>query len=133
MRWSERQRARPRYPSTSTRSDSCAAAGPGHRSSRTSTTAHYDVEASGQPLHPSFPGLGDAPYSIGLAATVRRRDLLGHLDVLIPVLDDKKHYWVDKAEIDKLLRRGEGRLLAELAKDHSFTEIVGEDVSGPVA
>jgi 3' terminal RNA ribose 2'-O-methyltransferase Hen1 len=30
--------------------------------------------------------------------------------VLLPVLDDEKHYWVDDSEIDKLLRRGEGWL-----------------------
>jgi 3' terminal RNA ribose 2'-O-methyltransferase Hen1 len=73
----------------------------------------YAVKASGQPLHPSFPGWGDAPYqSVRLSGTVRLRDLLGHLYVLIPVLDDHKHYWVDKAEIDKLLRRGEGWLAA---------------------
>jgi hypothetical protein len=32
----------------------------------------------------------------------------GALYVLIPVLDDAKHYWVGEAEVDKLLRRGEG-------------------------
>jgi len=31
-------------------------------------------------------------------------DLLTHLYVLIPVLDDDKHYWVGDAEVDKLLR-----------------------------
>jgi 3' terminal RNA ribose 2'-O-methyltransferase Hen1 len=36
--------------------------------------------------------------------------LLTHLYVLIPVLDDEKHYWVGEDEIDKLLRRGEGWL-----------------------
>jgi 3' terminal RNA ribose 2'-O-methyltransferase Hen1 len=30
--------------------------------------------------------------------------------VLIPVLDDEKHYWVGDDEIDKLLRKGEGWL-----------------------
>ena len=33
------------------------------------------------------------------------RDLLEHLFVLLPVLDDDKHYWVGPDEIDKLLRR----------------------------
>jgi 3' terminal RNA ribose 2'-O-methyltransferase Hen1 len=71
----------------------------------------YTVEASGQALHPSFPGWGDAPYqTVRLSGMVRLCDLLGHLYVLVPVLDDQKHYWVDKAEIDKLLRRGEGWL-----------------------
>jgi 3' terminal RNA ribose 2'-O-methyltransferase Hen1 len=73
----------------------------------------YTVQASGQELHASFPGWGDAPYrTVRLSGTVRLRDLLCHLYVLIPVLDDQKHYWVDKAEIDKLLRRGEGWLAA---------------------
>ncbi len=34
------------------------------------------------------------------------RDLLEHLFVLLPVLDDDKHYWVGPDEVDKLLRRG---------------------------
>ena len=38
------------------------------------------------------------------------QDLLSHLYVLIPVLDDDKHYWVGDEEVDKLLRHGEGWL-----------------------
>ena len=30
--------------------------------------------------------------------------MLRHLYVLIPVLDDRKHYWVGDAEVEKLLR-----------------------------
>jgi 3' terminal RNA ribose 2'-O-methyltransferase Hen1 len=36
--------------------------------------------------------------------------LLNQLYVLIPVLDDDKHYWVGEDEIDKLLAHGEGWL-----------------------
>jgi 3' terminal RNA ribose 2'-O-methyltransferase Hen1 len=36
----------------------------------------------------------------------RLADALSHLYVLLPVLDDSKHYWVDDTEIDKLLRAG---------------------------
>ena len=36
--------------------------------------------------------------------------LLTHLYVLIPVLDDDKHYWVGEDEVEKLLRHGEGWL-----------------------
>ena len=32
--------------------------------------------------------------------------------MLIPVLDDDKHYFVGDAEVDKLIRRGEGWLPA---------------------
>ena len=38
------------------------------------------------------------------------QDLLTHLYVLIPVLDNEKHYWVANDEIEKLLKRGEGWL-----------------------
>jgi SAM-dependent methyltransferase len=37
--------------------------------------------------------------------------------VLLPVLDDDKHYWVDEAEIEKLLRRGEGWLATHPDRD----------------
>ena len=43
-------------------------------------------------------------------ATCALRELLTHLYVLIPVLDDDKHYWVGDDEVEKLLRRGEGWL-----------------------
>ena len=47
----------------------------------------------------------------------RLADLLNHLYVLLPVLDDDKHYWVDEAEIEKLMRRGEGWLAAHPDRD----------------
>lgn len=43
--------------------------------------------------------------------------LLNHLYVLIPVLDDAKHYFVGEDEIDKLLKRGEGWLDQHPAKE----------------
>lgn len=49
-------------------------------------------------------------WDVTVAATVPLGQLLTHLYVLIPVLDDEKHYWVADDEIDKLLRRGEGWL-----------------------
>jgi 3' terminal RNA ribose 2'-O-methyltransferase Hen1 len=67
----------------------------------------YAVEARPLPLDPEFPGWGDSPYlSLRLTGTLRLRDGLGHLFVLLPVLDDDKHYWVSADEVDKLLRRG---------------------------
>lgn len=38
------------------------------------------------------------------------QDALRHLFVLIPVIDDYKHYFIDEKEIDKLARYGEGWL-----------------------
>jgi 3' terminal RNA ribose 2'-O-methyltransferase Hen1 len=67
----------------------------------------YRVEASPIPLDPSVPSWGDSRYlAVSLAAEVRVRDLLSHLYVLLPVLDDDKHYWVARDEIEKLLARG---------------------------
>jgi 3' terminal RNA ribose 2'-O-methyltransferase Hen1 len=43
-------------------------------------------------------------YSVVLRATKTLREVLQHLYVLIPVLDDEKHYWVGDAEVEKLLR-----------------------------
>src|SRR4051812_37261725 len=71
----------------------------------------YTVDAHGQELDRRFPAWGDAPYQrVTLKGEVRLQDLLNHLYVLIPVLDDQKHYWVASPEIEKLLRRGEGWL-----------------------
>jgi 3' terminal RNA ribose 2'-O-methyltransferase Hen1 len=73
----------------------------------------YAVAIQPHPLTETFADWGNSPYySVTLTASVRLRDLLSHLDVLIPVLDDKKHYWVSEDEIAKLLRRGEGWLPA---------------------
>jgi 3' terminal RNA ribose 2'-O-methyltransferase Hen1 len=72
----------------------------------------YQVSARPIPLDPGFPAWGDSPYAdVRIRATCRVRDLLGHLYVLLPVLDDDKHYWVTRDEIDKLTG-GAGQWLA---------------------
>src|SRR5262245_33414302 len=71
----------------------------------------YEVTAIRHPLDPSRPAWGDSRYvSLTLTGTCRLRDLLAHVYVLVPVLDDAKHYWVGPDEVDKLLRRGTGWL-----------------------
>jgi 3' terminal RNA ribose 2'-O-methyltransferase Hen1 len=49
-------------------------------------------------------------FTVTLRATKRLADLLTHLYVLVPVLDDDKHYWVSHDEVEKLLRHGAGWL-----------------------
>jgi 3' terminal RNA ribose 2'-O-methyltransferase Hen1 len=67
----------------------------------------YAVEAEPIPLDDRFPEWGDSrDVSLTLRGSLRVRALLEHLYVLLPVLDDDKHYWVDRAEVEKLLRRG---------------------------
>jgi 3' terminal RNA ribose 2'-O-methyltransferase Hen1 len=68
----------------------------------------YEVSSEGYPLDEKFLEWGESPYyTVGLSAVVRLRDLLRHLYVLVPVLDDDKHYWVGDEEVEKLLRSGE--------------------------
>src|SRR5262249_30826587 len=71
----------------------------------------YQVLAQQHVLDAELPHLGSSVYfTIELSATCRVRELLTHLYVLIPVLDTDKHYWIGDAEVDKLLRHGEGWL-----------------------
>ena len=71
----------------------------------------YSVEIGALRLDERFPEWGASPYfSVRLASETRLQDLLAHLYVLLPVLDDDKHYWVGDDEVDKLLRHGEGWL-----------------------
>jgi 3' terminal RNA ribose 2'-O-methyltransferase Hen1 len=72
----------------------------------------YQVAARPVPLDPQFPEWGDSSYlTVTLATTARLRDVLEQVFVLLPVLDDDKHYWVGADEVAKLLRRG-GQWLA---------------------
>ena len=71
----------------------------------------YEVEVEGLQLDERFPQWGACPYfGVRLASTTRLHGLLAHLYVLLPVLDDDKHYWVNHDEVAKLLRFGEGWL-----------------------
>lgn len=71
----------------------------------------YRVTAEGLPLDEHFPDWGQSPYfNVTLQGRCRLRDLLRHIYVLVPVLDHEKHYWVGDAEVEKLLRNGEGWL-----------------------
>ena len=71
----------------------------------------YSVVASPIPLDEKFPEWGESPYfRLTLTANVTVHNALSHLYVLLPVLDDQKHYYIGDAEVDKLLRHGEGWL-----------------------
>lgn len=71
----------------------------------------YEVQAEALPLDPQFPEWGASRYcraTLRTQATVH--DFLSHLYVLLPVLDEDKHYFVGRDEVEKLLRHGEGWL-----------------------
>lgn len=80
----------------------------------------YQVAVQGHSLDDSFPQWGQsAYYTLDLRGEVLLADLLSHLYVLIPVLDDDKHYWVGDDEVQKLLKHGEGWL-----QDHPEREAI---------
>lgn len=69
----------------------------------------WTVNATPVPLEPAE--WGDSPYlDLTLTGTLRLKDALNHLYVLLPALDDAKHYWVSSDEVDKLMRAGGGWL-----------------------
>ncbi|MEU5979185.1 3' terminal RNA ribose 2'-O-methyltransferase Hen1 [Streptomyces sp. NPDC047315] len=62
-------------------------------------------------LDEQFPEWGESRYvQLVLEGELRLADALRQLYVLLPVLDDAKHYWVAPDEVDKLLRAGDGWL-----------------------
>jgi hypothetical protein len=73
-------------------------------------------------LNEQFPDWGSSGYFSGtLAAEVRTRLFLSHLYVLIPVLDDAKHYWVE----DEIARESDHRCETINAAHILFTLLLG--------
>jgi 3' terminal RNA ribose 2'-O-methyltransferase Hen1 len=71
----------------------------------------WTVEAEPVPLDEAFPEWGDSRYvRLGLSGAMRLADALNQLHVLLPVLDESKHYWQGPDEVDKLMRSGSGWL-----------------------
>src|SRR5207247_5408434 len=63
------------------------------------------------PIDEKFPEWGEGHYfRLTLKARVTVHDALSHMYVLLPALDEEKHYYIGDAEVDKLLRHGEGWL-----------------------
>ncbi|HEX8492188.1 MAG TPA: 3' terminal RNA ribose 2'-O-methyltransferase Hen1 [Pyrinomonadaceae bacterium] len=109
----------------------------------------YEVTAHQHALDDKFQEWGESSYfTVELSARVRLRDLLTHLYVLAPVLDNEKHYWVGDEEVEKLLRRGEGWLAAHPEREaiahrylkyrrslanEALARLVAEEVSDPDA
>ncbi|MFI7100917.1 3' terminal RNA ribose 2'-O-methyltransferase Hen1 [Streptomyces sp. NPDC050161] len=92
----------------------------------------WSVTAEPLPLDETFPEWGESRYvRLVIEGELTLAEALRHLYVLLPVLDDAKHYWVSDDEVDKLLRAGGGwleshpeqRLIADryLARRRSLT------------
>ena len=90
----------------------------------------YSVNVQRYALDEKFPEWGDsAYYTVELAKETVLSELLNHLYVLIPVLDNQKHYYIDKSEVDKLLKHGEGWLASHPAKEHIVKRYLKHKVS----
>ncbi len=71
----------------------------------------YEIQTQRLALDEQFPEWGQSKYfDLELSQTITLAELLSHLYVLMPVLDDAKHYFVNEEEIAKLLRHGTGWL-----------------------
>jgi 3' terminal RNA ribose 2'-O-methyltransferase Hen1 len=67
----------------------------------------WDVDVTSHPVDETLPAWGASRYvTLRLSGHTLLRHLLEHLYVLLPVLDNDKHYWFGRDEIDKLLSRG---------------------------
>jgi len=78
----------------------------------------YAVTATRHPLDEQFESWGAGPYyTLTLEQELPLQLLLQHLYVLVPVLDNDKHYWVSDAEVEKLLARGESWLPGHPERD----------------
>lgn len=78
----------------------------------------YEVELEQYILDENFPQWGMSKYfTLTLKHEETISDLLSHLYVLIPVLDNDKHYYVNESEIEKLMEKGKGWL-----EDHPLKE-----------
>ena len=68
----------------------------------------YTVTVEGHGLDEHFPDWGPSRFfTVELEGMLRLRELLAHIYVLVPVLDNGKHYWVGEDEVEKLLRHGD--------------------------
>ncbi len=81
----------------------------------------YAVTTTRLPLDARFPAWGQADlYHLILRGNQTVKDLLNHLYVLLPVLDNSKHYYVGMDEASKLLAHG-GAWLAAHPERHLIT------------
>lgn len=86
----------------------------------------YSVAYKSTVLDEKYPEWGEGKYvDLTLRGKVRLQALLRHLYVLIPVFDRKKHYWIGRDEVDKLLRHGEGWLEAHPEKNFITNRYMG--------
>lgn len=82
------------------------------------TPLGYAVSSARLPLDARFPAWGESDiYAVTLAGEQTARGVLDHLYVLLPVLDNSKHYYFGADEAEKLLAHGCDWLAAHPERD----------------
>ena len=90
----------------------------------------WEVVAEPIALDEGFAEWGDSRYvSLRLTGSVRLADALNQLHVLLPVLDDSKHYWQGSDEVDKLIRSGGSWLVAHPEREWITRRYLGRRTS----
>jgi len=78
----------------------------------------YEVDTIPHVLDESFREWSDSIYyTVRLIKDSTLREVLTHLYVLIPVLDNNKHYYIGEAEVENLLAKGENWLARHPKKE----------------
>lgn len=78
----------------------------------------YAVEVDPIAVDDQHPEWGSGELAaVRLSVVARLSSVLTHLYVLLPVLDNRKHYWVGEAEMEKLLRHGDPWLATHPARE----------------
>ncbi|NMO00358.1 3' terminal RNA ribose 2'-O-methyltransferase Hen1 [Gordonia sp. TBRC 11910] len=86
----------------------------------------WRVDAEPIALDAALPGWGASRYvSLRLSGTMRLSAALSQLYVLLPALDESKHYWQNDDEVDKLIRSGAGWLA-----DHPEQRLIAQRYLG---
>ena len=87
----------------------------------------YTVETETLPMDPGFPDWGDGHHHnlVLRSETHTLRELLVHLYVLLPVMDNQKHYWISDDELEKLMRFGKDWL-----NDHPERDLISRRYLG---
>lgn len=78
----------------------------------------YQVEVERHVLDEKFVDWGESKYySVKLKHIIALHELLSHLYVMIPALDNDKHYYISENETEKLLEKGKGWLAGHPEKE----------------
>ncbi|PKK89266.1 MAG: 3' terminal RNA ribose 2'-O-methyltransferase Hen1 [Candidatus Wallbacteria bacterium HGW-Wallbacteria-1] len=80
----------------------------------------YEINLHRHQLNSQFSDWGQSSYyTVELKKECTLSELLTHLYVLVPVLDNQKHYYISNDEVDKLINKGEGWL-----QEHPERELI---------